>query len=1111
MGNLTEEIQVKKKLFAFLIALCVLCIALAAVACAKDPEEPEEVDTTPRIVLPAETLELQAGQTARITPELINVEGMVLWQSSAPSVASVDQSGLITAHEAGEAVVTAFIAVNRTQTDEGAAEAAAPAEGAQMVYADIAVKVLAKGETASIVFSSDRYTMSMYENLTLSPAFVLCSGTPAWTSSNTSVASVESDGTVIPHGFGTAYIMVTCGGVSAQTQVTVEESDQLPVLTFNREELSLLVGGELSLTPSVRFNGQAVQGFTVEAESLDPSVAAVSGGKVSGVSAGQTKIAVRVRYRGYEFAERRIPVTVKDDVNIVLSEHELDLYTKEIGGYDYKKAQKVTAEVYVSGVREAAASVTWQSADGQVAEVSQDGTVSARGVGQTKITATYTHGDDTYTATVNADVSLSVATYEDREIDLSAVASVDLAVSLEAGEAFERVTVNGNAVDAENSGNTVTVPSANLTAYYGEQEVHVETDRAAYVFPSLLITKSVASMAELRAIVTDEHTLGGYYILENDIVADGTDVGFRLLTEWSNVGNAGFIGTFDGRGHSISGLNIYRDGLFNCIGAAGVVKNLALVDVTGAGLAIATECRGTVDNVFVTSDTKKALMQMSDDCVLSNTFAVLTAAGSNIVDTVFSATCAVKNVYGYAGGIIRYTDYSQAADPTVLATTDIARLRAELLVKDLSAFDADYWETVGNVPVFKACKAMAEKTPAILFDDEFSLLAGQAVDVPVDTLAAISLQTPADGVTLDGNSITLTKSAAVTLVATSIWGKTAQKQVTFNVIDVAGDMYDCTDEYLFNYTLGDASVTFTRPQELSAVTKLSIGKLGYIEAGEGFTVSGDKITIESSVLDRVSEVYGDFEVTLTDGTDYYTYTCSFVTKVIRTLDDLESIRTTGDTLDGYYVLDRDIKAGPDTVAVACLIGEWTSLEDKGFVGILDGRGHSITGLKLTEKGLFCCMGKGVVRNLALVDVEVGTDSTLGYACAVFGNADCQSTTFENLFVSTNARSMFRNAFRNINVKNVVFVSTAQEGGYLSDSGNNNDSGSYTIENAFVVGEALYSYYGGTTPVSRDAYVYETEAALLSALNANSFAEWGGLFSFENGAILFNGKTVLSNA
>ena len=1076
----------KKKFLVFLIVLCTFCFTLGFAACSDNSEDD---DTTPRIELPAETLELTVGQTAKITPVVKNAQGTVLWQSSVPAVASVDQTGLITALSVGEAVVTAFIDQN--------------------LFNDITVTVAAKGEEPSITFSADSYEMSLYDNLVLSPTFVQCSGTPSWSSSDESVAVVEEDGNVIPQGYGRTQITVACGEISASVFVTVEETSELPTLSFNRSSLELLVDGSLSLSPVVRFGGKEVTGFTAEMTSLDPSVAAVTGGTVTGVTAGETQILVSVHYRGYEFAQRLIPVTVKNDVNIVLSDYEVRLYTKEIVGYDYEKTQQITAEIYVNGVREQDAVVVWSAENDEVAEVSSDGTITAHAAGTTKITATYQNNGEQYTATVNTEIRMSVASYAQRELVLSGQSEFTFTVPFEAGETFVGMKIGGNEVAASVQNGTVTAASSALLPYFGEQEVRVETDRAIYVFPTLIITKALSTMDDLKSIVyTAGNTMGGYYILANDITA-GNDVDFRLLTVWSNVGNAGFVGTFDGRGHGIYGLNVHQNGLFNCIGAAGVVKNLALVDVTGTGFAIATECRGTVDNVFVTSATKANLIQMSDDSVLTNSFAVLAAEGSNVVGTIYSATCVIKNVYGYAGGMIRYTDYSQAAEPTIFASTDVARLRAELATKDLSGYDTEYWKVVGGTPVFASCESLTKAVPEIALGEEYMLPAGQAMAVTASGYAAISLETPVEGVLLEDGVLTLTKSAEVTFVATGLWGTTAEKTVKFTVVD--GEMFDRIDEQLFDYELGADSVTFTLPQDISDVVRLSVGTGAYAEKGEGFTLSEGKVTIEKALLESVSKTYGDYEITLTDGTDYYTYACSFVTKIIVSLADLESIRTAGDTLDGYFILGQSFTANNDA-AMQKLIGTWSSDVNKGFVGIFDGRGYSITGLRLTNQGLFRCMGRGVVRNLALIDVyvegvETDTAPAPQYTVSVFGDADCQSTTFENLFISTNAKGMIHNTYGNITMKNIVFVTSAEGSGYLSNSGADSNGGSYAIENALVVGTDEFRYYGGT-PVLVNTAVYDTAEALLAVLDADSFAGWGSSFSFADGKLLFDGVVVL---
>ena len=102
--------------------------------------------------------------------------------------------------------------------------------------------------------------------------------------------------------------------------------------------------------------------------------------------------------------------------------------------------------------------------------------------------------------------------------------------------------------------------------------------------------------------------------------------------------------------------------------------------------------------------------------------------------------------------------------------------------------------------------------------------------------------------------------------------------------------------------------------------------------------------------------------------------------------------------------------------------------------------------------------------------------------------------------------MIHNTYGNITMKNIIFVSSAEDSGYLSNSGGN-DGGSYSVENALIVGTDEFHYYGGT-PVLVNTAVYDTAEALLAALDADSFAGWGSSFSFADGELLFGGVTVL---
>lgn len=130
-----------------------------------------------------------------------------------------------------------------------------------------------------------------------------------WSSSAESVATVEG-GFVTGISRGEAVITAEVRGVTRTCSVTVTKNDSFPVLVLSQTDAMPRVGGQVTVTAQIYFNGSYVDGFdgfiwTSSAE----SVATVDGGVIEGVSVGEATVTVSARYNGI-LLEESVAVTV---------------------------------------------------------------------------------------------------------------------------------------------------------------------------------------------------------------------------------------------------------------------------------------------------------------------------------------------------------------------------------------------------------------------------------------------------------------------------------------------------------------------------------------------------------------------------------------------------------------------------------------------------------------------------------------------------------------------------------------------------------------------------------------------------------------------------------
>lgn len=205
------------------------------------------------------TIGLEPAEATR--PQLV-------WESSDPSVLSVDQNGLVTALKTGKATLTL-------------------SGGEASVSCAVTVTVPAD----SLAFDQESYQVAMGKTLVL-PLTALPEGANesySWESSDTAIATVEADGTVTGVAPGTVTITVTGANATASCTVTVTVPPEKVVLSHS--ELNLEVGNTQLLAAVVMPENATDKQVTWE--SSDTAIVTVgTDGTVTAVAPGSATVTV---------------------------------------------------------------------------------------------------------------------------------------------------------------------------------------------------------------------------------------------------------------------------------------------------------------------------------------------------------------------------------------------------------------------------------------------------------------------------------------------------------------------------------------------------------------------------------------------------------------------------------------------------------------------------------------------------------------------------------------------------------------------------------------------------------------------------------------------------
>ncbi len=329
----------------------------------------------------------RVGTTVQLSDTLEDASGNVLpgrpvtWATDNAAVASVDQTGLVTARATGVAHISANVPASTGQ--------AAVSGQATVTVTLIPVAAITISATTTSVFVGQ--TIQLLGIPTDSTGAPLIGRVVTWQSLNTGVATVSSTGIVTGVAPGSATIQATCEGKTATVGITVSKVPVSSVL-LSPAVFSLLVNGTQQLTAQVTdAQGHVVQGAQVTYSVKNATATVSASGLVTAVNPGTDTI-VGTSGGASGIAIVTISLEPVATVNVTPANDTLI-----VGAQGTLTATALGA----NGDTIRGRPVAWHSSNTAVATVSNAGVVTAVTTGTAVITATIGGQQGNATVVVN--------------------------------------------------------------------------------------------------------------------------------------------------------------------------------------------------------------------------------------------------------------------------------------------------------------------------------------------------------------------------------------------------------------------------------------------------------------------------------------------------------------------------------------------------------------------------------------------------------------------------------------------------------------------------------------------------------------------------------------
>ncbi len=437
------------------------------------------------VTLDKDKLELVQGKKAQLKATVLPKNATnkkVIWSSSDPSTATVDQNGNVTAKNPGTADIT-------VTTDDGG----------YTTTCDVTVKEYIP--VTGVTLDKDRLELAQGKNTQLKATVLPENATNknvTWTSSNESIVTVDQNGNVKAISEGTATITATTndGGYKDFCDVIVTNNVSVTGVTLDKDKLELVEGDSAQLLATVLPANATNKNVTWS--STNESAATVDqDGNVKAVNEASTLISVTTDDGGYiaiclvNVTEKIIPVA-----GVTLNETKLELVEGE--------SAQLTATVLPEDATNK--NVAWSSSDPSIVSVDQIGNVIAKTAGNATITATTDDGG--YRATCDVTVkeyipvkSVTIDKYDLKIIEGEAVQLI--ATVLPENATNKNVTWRSNdtsVVTVDQNGKVTAVDEGLAMIYVTTEDGNKEAGCFIYVIAKIPVTGVTLNETKLELI-----------------------------------------------------------------------------------------------------------------------------------------------------------------------------------------------------------------------------------------------------------------------------------------------------------------------------------------------------------------------------------------------------------------------------------------------------------------------------------------------------------------------------------------------------------------------------------------------------------------------------------